>query len=173
MKIDSNIYLKLTRLPVHLSYLLAMYDSMKNGYHRVLILEDDIMFETTDLNEINHCINEFYNVSANKDAILFLGYCIGNCDKKKFKRIENTSLYLSNNSNQIHCKHAILHKTNYFKEFLNSHTILDKNSDWYFDSYYRKYNIERYVTKKPLINQNREIIKSKNENFNKLQICDF
>ena len=167
--LSSGIYGALTKLPVHLSYLYCMKHALDNKYNTVLILEDDIFFQKP-FPLINQYVKEFL-MHRHLD-ILYLGYCLLNC-KTEVENISKNILEIPEKT-YILCKHAIVHRTNYFQNFLENHTILNKKSDQYFLEYFKKNNIKRAILREPVIFQNREKIKSRNGNNQQfLKVCKF
>ena len=167
--IFSPIYAKMTKLPVHLSYLYCMKHAINYNYDTILILEDDIFFQKSFL-KINQYVKEFL-MHENFD-VLYLGYCFLNCKTKVTELSENILSVPEGTS--FFCKHAMVHRTHYFYNFLKDHKVLNCNSDVYFLNYYKKNNIQRAILKEPVIFQNREKIPSRNENHSKyLKVCKF
>lgn len=168
---DCMIYYKLSKLPVHLSYLMVMYHSMTHRFRNVLILEDDIYFNRS-LYIINYYIKTYQSIiRPDSSSILYLGYCGLNCNSVNIQQTKTPLLYHLNNYENIYCKHAILHNTLYFPLFFYSHEKLRYNSDHTFNKFYSKYSIQRFITNISLINQDRTIFDSKNENFDVLRTC--
>ena len=165
------IYYKLSKLPVHLSYLMVMYHSMIHQFRHVIILEDDIHFNQSS-SVIHHYIKTYRSiVSPSVNSILYLGYCGLNCKSDNIQPTETPLLYHINSFENIYCKHAILHNTLYFSLFFNSHEKLQNASDHTFNLFYKKYSIQRFITNVSLIDQDRNMFDSKNENFGALKTC--
>jgi hypothetical protein len=167
--LSSGIYGRLTKLPVHISYLSCMKHAMDNKFETILILEDDVFFQKP-FPVINQYVKEF--LMHDHLDILYLGYCFLDC-KTKFTQLSENILSLPEKT-YIVCKHAMVHRTRYFDDFLKNHTVLHKNSDLYFLEYFKKNCIKRAFLKDSVIFQNREKIESRNGNNAKyLKVCKF
>jgi GR25 family glycosyltransferase involved in LPS biosynthesis len=159
MEKNSKIYNLMTKLPVHLSYLSCLYHADTSGYKNILIFEDDIYFEKpfTKLKEI---IEDFLSKKAGD--ILYLGYCNLDCETK-VEIIDKNIAKLPPDS-RILCKHGMVHNTAYVKKLIQNHKKLDAKSDIYLNDFYSMMNIKRVVVRKPFIYQNRQLLKSYNDN---------
>lgn len=169
MEKDSKIYNLLTKLPVHLSYLSCLYHAHTSDYKNVLIFEDDVYFEKpfTKLKEI---IEEF--LSKKSGDILYLGYCNLDCETKVVP-IDKDMAKLPPDT-RILCKHGMVHNTRYVEQLIDNHKKLDTKSDIYLNDFYCEMNIKRVIVRNPFIYQNRQLLKSFNDNPSKLlSTCSF
>lgn len=165
----SAIFNLMTKLPVHLSYLSCLYHALQNNYSTIIIFEDDIFF-TQPISTLKDSILEF--IKHDLEGILYLGYCHLKCDTNV--NIVSDSIAKLPNDSYVLCKHGIVHNMNYVEKFFQHHGKLNLRSDIYFNNFYRDYKVPRYVVRKPFVFQNRENIKSHNENPQKLlSVCNF
>lgn len=164
----SALYSKTTKLAVHMSYLICMYNAMINKYDTILIFEDDIYFEK-NLSEMTRYIQNFVN--NNYGDVFFLGYCWLNCNTKV--KLLDKDIGLLPKNTKILCKHGIVHRTRYFEDFFKEHKKLNITSDNYFSNYFIKKNLDICILRQPIVFQERETIKSQNGNFQKLHHCIF
>ena len=165
----SPIYKLLTKFPVHISYLACMYHAWKQKFDYIMIFEDDILF-TEPLSELIRISESF--VKKNCGDVLYLGYCHLDC-KANVEMIDDDLIMLPYDA-PIRCKHAMIHKMSYVDNFLKQHGALGQRSDLYFEKYYQKNKIKRVICRRPFIFQNRQELKSHNENWSPhLKICDF
>ena len=165
----SDIYGKLTKLPVHLSYCLCMYHAMISKYKIIMIFEDDIEFDCSP-SDLEKYVEAFYDEPT--IDVLYLGYCHLNC-KLPTKKINSQMVAISDKAFLL-CKHAMIHRTLYFDHFFRTHKKLKGNSDHYFSRYYSHYGIHRAVLNKAVVFQNRYKFLSENDNFNQhLPTCKF
>lgn len=169
---DSVLFYKLSKLPVHLSYLLVMRHAMQHRFKKILILEDDVQFEIS-LDTIKNYLKAFASMIFKDSAILYLGYCGLSCTSKYIEKTNEAKFYRLNDQQNIYCKHAIVHCTSYFNHFFETHPILSLTSDHTFNQYYKSNHIQRCITNYALITQDRNTFRSQNENFNALSTCTF
>jgi hypothetical protein len=164
---SSSIYFKQTKLPVHLSYLLVMYHALQHNFSTVYILEDDIAF-TTSLTTLQKAVSEFLQFSPVK-SVFFTGYCgLENCQKAQ--HVDDTSLLYHIGNMNIYCKHAILHRTDYFRHFFQTLEKMFTGSDHMFNHYFKKNTIHRYIPATQLVAQIRDDhdLPSMNENYGQI-----
>lgn len=168
---SSDIYFKQTKLPVHLSYLLVMYHALRHNFSTVYILEDDISFVSSKTT-LQEAVSEFLQLSSPK-SVFFTGYCgLQNCEKAR--RVHDTSSLYHVGHMNIYCKHAILHRTAYFRHFFQTLEKMFKGSDHMFNHYFKKYHIDRYIPATQLVAQIRDDhdLPSTNENYGQsIQTC--
>ena len=166
---NSAIFELVTKLPVHLSYLSCLYHAIKYQYKYVLIFEDDVYFEEP-FEELKRTIEEF--ISQSKGDILYLGYCTLNCNTKV--NILSDRLAELPSDARILCKHGMVHNTKYVNHLIDNHKKLNLKSDIYLNNYYRDKKLHRVIVRKPFVYQNRQILKSFNNNPSKLlSTCTF
>lgn len=163
----SPIYCRWSKLPVHLSYLICMYDALVQGYRYMLILEDDIKFVEGWMEYVKEFLTH-----AQEIDVMYLGYCgVNSCKRAIEKRI--TKRLLKSNKIRIQCKHATLHNTRYFSHFFQQDLRLFNTSDRSFDQYYQEYGLSRCLPDRAVINQDRKSLSSHNENYTGLDSCIF
>jgi hypothetical protein len=166
---NSEIFELVTKLPVHLSYLSCLYHAIKYKYKYVLIFEDDVYFEEP-FEKLKTTIEEF--ISQTKGDILYLGYCTLDC-KTKVNLVSDLLAELPSDA-RILCKHGMVHNTKYVNDLIENHKKLNLKSDIYLNNFYRDNNLRRIVVRKPFVYQNRQILKSFNNNPSKLlYTCTF
>lgn len=166
---NPGIYRKFTRLPVGLSFFMCYLDAFKNGYKNIMVLEDDIKFNTS-IEELKKTIGEWKSTHC---QIMYLGYCHLNCKKAKYEELTSTVHQIVSDQKVV-CNHALLIKREmlekYFEKF--HFWFMDRQNDNVLDRFVRSNNIPRCVPPRGYVQQNVPMLGSNNENKNdKLHTC--
>ena len=166
---NPGIYRKFTRLPVGLSFFMCYLDAYKNGYKTIMVLEDDIKFNTS-IEELKKTIGEWKSTYC---KIMYMGYCHLNCKKASYKELTPT-VYQVVSEQKMVCNHALLIKREMLEKYFQIFHFwyMDRQNDNVLDRFVRSNNIPRCVPPRGYIQQNVHMLGSNNENKNdKLHTC--
>lgn len=158
-----DIFHKYTKLCVHLSYLICLRHALEHSQKDViLIFEDDIYFECTDV-ELNQHIQEFRQ--SHFDTC-YLGFCSCLYGDEIIKNVTDPTINLiSLPTNQtIRCKHAIMYKTSYIEKLLGLLLPLSHNSDIELNHANIRLKAKVAIPRRPLVYQNRVLLGTHNDN---------
>lgn len=157
------IYGKLTKLCVHLSYLVALRHALEKCTRQyVLIFEDDIYFQVTD-QDFDHHIADF---CASPYDIAYLGFC--SCrhgDDVIASYPDKNCRFIPLPHNQsIRCKHAIIYKLPYIRTILGELLPMMFNSDIVLNHANIQVKGKVAIARHPIVFQDRTLLGSHNEN---------
>lgn len=162
MPTHKNIYNKFTKLCVHLSYLICMRHALENGQKDcVLIFEDDIYFDCTDSEFVQH-IAEF---SKSDFDVCYLGFCACRNGDAFIRNQQGDSLLVAlPHQHSIRCKHAIVYKRAYIERALGLLLPLLHNSDIQLNHANIQAGAKVAMARRPIVFQDRIGLGSFNDN---------
>lgn len=155
---------------VQISHLMCYLHAFEHSYDTIMIMEDDIKIDM-EYNNFIESINEFMKSIG---SMLYMGYCWMSCNQDDSdKNSYNHILKLSNK--HILCTQGIVYKTDFLKDYVYNLFPIKYHCDYSINKYCIDNNKDIFITKKPLIEQNKEL-ESLNGTIvmdNTTKMCDF
>ena len=158
-----NVYGKLTKLPVSISFFMCYFDAYLNDYKSIAVFEDDIMFNAT-VSDINTAI---FELTAADHQLLYLGYCHIQCEaaRKKGRKLSNLLFKLHDRTRAV-CNHALIWRRELLRKFMERDSVVywTHTNDNTLDLWTQDQNISKVVTKYDFVSQDRDNMGSFNAN---------
>jgi len=139
--------LKYSEVSIALKHMKIIKEVLKNKYENVLILEDDVEFETDFVNKFN---NYFSQLPKDYD-MCYIGSCCG----LHTTMIPGKNVYKMNTSR---CAHAYLMSRNFCEKIIDEIKNINDGVDWYYNVLIDKYNLNNYWFEPSIVSQSDKFI---------------
>lgn len=163
LSVTSQMFRRITKLPVALSFFTCYYDAYVNGYETIMLIEDDIKFMTS-VEEIHDAIRTFKDTIT---PLMYVGACYyrqGVIREGSVKVADN--LYIAANNSLLLCNHALVMKKSFIQAYMERQPSVYYSTvnDHTLNNYRKQNRIPTMIAKDSYIIQNREDMGSNNEN---------